>query len=503
MVQGIGRKERKCLLTKWKTDTRVRRRMALSVKQYGEKGAVIKMDSLNSFFAAMSGYVWGVPLLVLLVGTGIFLTLRLRLIQVSMLPHALRETFARPRSNEMGDVSHFQALMVALAATIGTGNIVGVATAISVGGPGALFWMWVTAAFGMATKYAEGVLAVKYRIVDEKGEMCGGPMYYLERGLGRKWLGVMFALFGSVAAFGIGNMVQANAVAGNLRETFGFNPWATGVVLSILTAAVIMGGIKNIGRVSAFMVPLMAVVYVAGCLMILFRYSHAVPSALYMVFHDAFTGTAATGGFIGAAVMLAIQKGVSRGVFSNESGMGSAPIAAAAAKTNEPCEQALVSMTGTFIDTIIVCSMTGLVLIVTGAWHSGGEVSALTKAAFDTGLPGNTGGYIVSFGIVFFAYSTIVGWAYYGEKCMEYLAGVKALLPYRTLYAAAVCLGAGAKLELVWNFADVMNGLMAVPNLIGLLGLSGVVVAETQRFLSSRKSPGNGEGEVAPGVRPG
>jgi AGCS family alanine or glycine:cation symporter len=454
------------------------------------------MNSLNHFFAALSGYVWGVPLLVLLVGTGVFLTTRLRLIQVSMLPHALHETFVRPRSNEMGDVSHFQALMVALAATIGTGNIVGVATAISVGGPGALFWMWVTAAFGMATKYAEGVLAVKYRIVDKKGEMCGGPMYYLERGLGCKWLGVVFAVFGSVAAFGIGNAVQANAVAGNLRETFGFNPWITGVVLSLLTAMVILGGIRNVGRVASWMVPVMATVYVAGCLIILFRFADAVPSALFLVLHDAFTGTAATGGFLGAALMLAIQKGVSRGVFSNESGMGSAPIAAAAAKTNEPCEQALVSMTGTFIDTIIVCTMTGLVLIVTGAWRSGGEISALTKSAFDIGLPGNSGGVIVTFGIVFFAYSTIIGWGYYGEKCIEYLAGVRALFPYRIFYAAVVCVGAGVKLELVWNFADVMNGLMAVPNLIGLLGLSGVVVAETQRFLSARNGAGTGEGEA-------
>lgn len=445
------------------------------------------MNSLNNFFAMLSGYVWGVPLLVLLVGTGILLTVRLRCIQIFMLPHALYETFLKPKSNEVGDISHFQALMIALAATIGTGNIIGVATAISIGGPGALFWMWVTAAFGMATKYAEGVLAVKYRVVDEKGEMCGGPMYYIERGLGRKWLGVLFAIFGSIAAFGIGNAVQANAVAGNLKETFGFNPWMTGGVLTVLTAMVILGGVKNIGRVSAWMVPVMAIVYVSGCLVILFRFAGDVPGALYLVFHDAFTGTAATGGFAGAFIMLAIQKGVSRGVFSNESGMGSAPIAAAAAKTNEPCEQALVSMTGTFIDTIIVCTMTGLVLIVTGAWHSGAEVSVLTKSAFDIGLPGNAGGYIVSFGIVFFAYSTIIGWAYYGEKCVEYLLGVKALLPYRLVYIGAVFIGASVKLELVWNFADVMNGLMAIPNLIGLLGLSGIVVAETERFLAARR----------------
>ena len=455
------------------------------------------MEQLNNFFAAASGYVWGVPLLVLLVGTGILLTVRLRGIQVTMLGHALRETFARSRENEMGDISHFKALMIALAATIGTGNIIGVATAISVGGPGALFWMWVTAAVGMATKYGEGVLAVKYRVVDENGEMAGGPMYYLERGLGQKWLGVLFALFGAIASFGIGNMVQANAVSGNLKEALGIDPLLTGVVLAACTAAVIIGGVKKIGNVAAVMVPVMAVVYVCGCLAILVRFAGEVPAAFALVFSDAFTGTAATGGFVGAAVMLAIQKGVSRGVFSNESGLGSAPIAAAAAKTNEPCQQALVSMTGTFIDTIIVCTMTGLVLIVTGAWHSGTEVAALTKSAFDIGLPGNAGGFIVSFGIIFFAYSTILGWAYYGEKCMEYLAGVRAVLPYRLIYSVSVAVGATVKLDLVWNFADVMNGLMAIPNLIGLVGLSGVIVAETNRFL--KETGGTGREPVTPG----
>ena len=455
------------------------------------------MEQLNNFFAAASGYVWGVPLLVLLVGTGILLTVRLRGIQVTMLGHALRETFARSRENEMGDISHFKALMIALAATIGTGNIIGVATAISVGGPGALFWMWVTAAVGMATKYGEGVLAVKYRVVDENGEMAGGPMYYLERGLGQKWLGVLFALFGAIASFGIGNMVQANAVSGNLKEALGIDPLLTGVVLAVCTAAVIIGGVKKIGNVAAVMVPVMAVVYVLGCLAILVRFAGEVPAAFALVFSDAFTGTAATGGFIGATVMLAIQKGVSRGVFSNESGLGSAPIAAAAAKTNEPCQQALVSMTGTFIDTIIICTMTGLVLIVTGAWHSGTEVAALTKSAFDIGLPGNAGGFIVSFGIIFFAYSTILGWAYYGEKCMEYLAGVRAVLPYRLIYSVSVAVGATVKLDLVWNFADVMNGLMAIPNLIGLVGLSGVIVAETNRFL--KETGGTGREPVTPG----
>ena len=455
------------------------------------------MEQLNNFFAAASGYVWGVPLLVLLVGTGILLTVRLRGIQVTMLGHALRETFARSRENEMGDISHFKALMIALAATIGTGNIIGVATAISVGGPGALFWMWVTAAVGMATKYGEGVLAVKYRVVDENGEMAGGPMYYLERGLGQKWLGVLFALFGAIASFGIGNMVQANAVSGNLKEALGIDPLLTGVVLAVCTAAVIIGGVKKIGNVAAVMVPVMAVVYVCGCLAILVRFAGEVPAAFALVFSDAFTGTAATGGFVGATVMLAIQKGVSRGVFSNESGLGSAPIAAAAAKTNEPCQQALVSMTGTFIDTIIVCTMTGMVLIVTGAWNSGAEVAALTKSAFDIGLPGNAGGFIVSFGIIFFAYSTILGWAYYGEKCMEYLAGVRAVLPYRLIYSVSVAVGATVKLDLVWNFADVMNGLMAIPNLIGLVGLSGVIVAETNRFL--KETGGTGREPVTPG----
>lgn len=445
------------------------------------------MEQLNNFMGTLSGYVWGVPLLVLLVGTGIFLTIRLKLIQVFMLPHALRETFIKPKKNETGDVSHFQALMIALAATIGTGNIIGVAAAISIGGPGALFWMWITAVFGMATKYAEGVLAVKYRITDENGEMAGGPMYYIERGLKLKWLAVLFALFGSIAAFGIGNMVQANSVAENLKDTFGVSPAIIGVILAICTALVIIGGVKKIGVVSSWMVPIMALVYVSGSVAILFRFADRVPNAFYMVFHDAFTGTAAIGGFAGSVIMLAIQKGVSRGVFSNESGLGSAPIAAAAAKTNEPCEQALVSMTGTFIDTIIVCTMTGLVLIVTDAWKSGAPVSAMTKSAFDIGLPGGFGGFIVTFGIVFFAYSTIIGWAYYGEKCFEYLFGVKTILPYRIIYSIFVAIGAAVKLDLVWNFADVMNGLMAIPNLIALLGLSGIIVAETNRFLAERK----------------
>lgn len=342
----------------------------------------------------------------------------------------------------------------------------------------------------MATKYAEGILAVKYRVVDENGEMSGGPMYYIEKGLKMKWLGMLFAFFGAFAAFGIGNMVQANAVAGNLLDSFNISPIVSGVFLAVLTGAVILGGVKRIGNVTGWIVPIMAVVYVLGCLFIIIKNISVVPGALGLVITSAFTGTAATGGFAGAVVMIAIQKGVSRGVFSNESGLGSAPIAAAAAKTNQPAEQALVSMTGTFLDTIIVCTMTGLVLIVTGVWSSGTEVVVMTKTAFTSGIPGGVGGFIVSFGIIFFAYSTILGWAYYGEKCMEYLLGIKSVLPYRIIYVIFVAIGASAKLGLVWNIADVFNGLMAIPNLIGLIGLSGIVVSETNKYLDTLKIPG-------------
>jgi len=447
------------------------------------------MEQLNEFFSVLSGYVWGAPMLILLVGTGILLTIRLRCLQVHKLIYALALTFRKDKDAEdqPGDISNFQALMTALAATIGTGNIIGVATAISVGGPGALFWMWVTAFFGMATKYGEAILAVKYRVIDENGEMAGGPMYYIEKGLGMRWLGLTFAFFGAVAAFGIGNMVQANAVAGSLKDAFGMSPIVTGLILAALTGVVVLGGVKRIGKITGIVVPVMAVIYVLGSLVILIRFASEVPAAFGLVFHDAFTGTAAVGGFAGAAVMIAIQKGVSRGVFSNESGLGSAPIAAAAAKTNHPAEQALVSMTGTFLDTIIVCTMTGLVLIVTGVWSSGAEVVSMTREAFAIGIPGGFGGFIVSFGIIFFAYSTILGWAYYGEKCMFYLLGEKSILPYRLAWIVFVAIGATVKLGLVWNISDVMNGLMAVPNLIGLLGLSGVIVAETNKYLDTLK----------------
>ncbi len=441
-------------------------------------------ENVAALLGEISGFVWGLPLILLLVGTGIFLTLRLRGLQVTQLGRALRIAFSRADTRAAGDISHFKALMTALAATVGIGNIAGVATAIAAGGPGAVFWMWMTAFFGMATKYSEAILAVKYRVVDENGDMSGGPMYYLERGLGLKWLGVLFALFGSLAAFGIGNMAQANTVAHALESSFGVQSWATGLVMAALTAAVILGGIKRIGTVAGVLVPVMAVIYiVAGVLVLILNYQ-AVPGALALILERAFTPTAATGGFAGAIVMQTIKMGVSRGLFSNESGLGSAPIVAAAAKTRNPFRQALVSMTGTFIDTIIVCTITGLVIVSTGSWETGQTGAELTVAAFSRGLPGDAGGVIIAVATVLFAYSTILGWAYYGEKCCEYLLGIRAVLTYRYLWVIAVFCGALLKLQMVWDFADIMNGLMAIPNLIGLIGLSGVIVAETRRYLA-------------------
>jgi alanine or glycine:cation symporter, AGCS family len=441
-------------------------------------------ENMAALLAEISGFVWGLPLILLLVGTGIFLTIRLRGLQVRQLGRALRIAFSREDTRAAGDISHFKALMTALAATVGIGNIAGVATAIAAGGPGAVFWMWMTAFFGMATKYSEAILAVKYRVVDENGDMSGGPMYYLERGLGIKWLGVLFALFGSLAAFGIGNMAQANTVAHALESSFGVRPEATGLVMAALTASVILGGIKRIGNVAGVLVPVMAVIYIVAGIIVLVLNYQAVPGALALILERAFTPTAATGGFAGAIVMQTIKMGVSRGLFSNESGLGSAPIVAAAARTRNPFRQALVSMTGTFIDTIIVCTITGLVIVSTGTWKYGQTGAELTVAAFSSGLPGDSGGVIIAVATVLFAYSTILGWAYYGEKCCEYLLGIRAVLTYRYLWVIAVFCGALLKLRMVWDFSDIMNGLMAIPNLIGLIGLSGVIVAETRRYLA-------------------
>ena len=444
---------------------------------------------MSMWLDRICGWVWGVPLLALLVGTGVFLTFRLRGIQFRGLLRGLRLAFGRTSEGGAGDLSHFQSLMTALAATIGNGNIVGVATALMVGGPGALFWMWMAAVFGMATKYAEALLAVEYRIVDERGEMSGGPMYYLARGLRQPWMGVFFAVAGACAAFGIGNMVQANAVAVALKESAGVPPWASGCVMCVLTGVVLLGGVRRIGRVSGWLVPWMALIYIAGSAVILVRFADRIPGALLMVFRDAFTGTAATGGFAGATMLIAARRDIARGLFSNEAGLGSAPIAAAAARTPHPVPQALVSMTGTFLDTIVVCTFTGLVLLVTGVWSGGGEAPAITRAGFAAGLPGIWGGTVVTVGITLFAYSTIIGWAYYGEKCIEYLLGIRAVIPYRVLWTAAVLVGTSLKLATVWTLSDIMNGLMALPNLAGLLLLSGVVVRRTREYFARPLAP--------------
>jgi len=437
-------------------------------------------------------------MLVLLGGTGVFLTVRLKGVQFHGLLHGLYMAFiVRREKGAQGDISHFQALMTALAATVGTGNIAGVATAVAAGGPGALFWMWVTGIFGMATKYGEAVLAVKYRTVDDKGEMAGGPMYYLRDGLKQPWLGFLFALFAALAAFGIGNMVQTNSVADAVSSSFGVTPWITGIVLAVLTGAVVLFGIKGIGRVTGVLVPVMIVAYMVGACLLLVLHIEQLPAALGLVFKHAFSPVAAAGGFAGAVVKEAVRFGVARGVFSNESGLGSAPIAAAAAQTSNPVSQALVSMTQTFIDTIVVCSLTGLSIIVTGAWTSGETGASLTLKAFSSGLPWTVGwgdltvgGLVVTVGLILFAYSTILGWCYYGEKSLEFILGGRAVIPYRVAFVLLAAVGAVLKLELVWNLSDCMNGLMAFPNLLGLLFLSGVIANETRKYFEGRRGGG-------------
>jgi len=442
---------------------------------------------MTEVLSAISGFVWGPFLLVpLLLLTGLYLTIVLRGLQFRILGRALYlALITRKEATEEGDISHYQALMTALAATIGTGNIVGVATAIAAGGPGALFWMWVTALVGMATKYSEGYLGVKYRVIDAAGERLGGPMEYLTRGVGGNFgriLGLLFAIFASIAAFGIGNMVQSNAVSGALESTFGVPRWITGIVLVVGAGAVILGGIKSIGRFAGFFVPLMAVLYMLGATVVLVINYADIPAAIALIFTDAFTGTAAVGGFAGAGVMAAIRFGVARGIFSNESGLGTGGIAAAAAQTTVPARQAMVSMTQTFIDTIIVVSFTGLVIITTGLWREGLDGAALTTAAFSEGMPGNWGGIIVAVGLSMFAFSTLLGWAYYGERNMDFLFGRRAVTPYRLAFIVAIFIGTVLALEPLWLLADILNGLMALPNLIGLLLLSGVVARESLAY---------------------
>ena len=438
----------------------------------------------------IDNFIWGPPLLVLLVGTGILLTIRLHLLQIFKLPKALSLIF-RAQNAGSGDIDSFKALCTALSATVGTGNIVGVATAIHAGGPGALFWMWMAAFFGMATKYAEGLLAVKYRETDEKGEIAGGPMYYIKNGMGEKykWLGGLFAFFGVlVAYFGIGTFAQVNSIVDITKMTIGLDPVWTGAILTIFVAAITIGGLQSIAAAASRIVPAMAFIYFLSTIGVLLVFADKVPAAVSMIFESAFTTTAATGGFLGATVMMAMKNGVARGVFSNESGLGSAPIvAAAAAKTKWPAEQGLISMTGTFIDTIIICTLTGLTLVVTGVWCGMENGAALTNAAFTSAFP-VFGGYMLLIGLVLFAFTTILGWNYYGERCMIYLVGTKGVLPYRLVFILLIASGAFLKLEAIWILADIVNGLMAIPNLIALLFLSGICVRETKKYMDHLKT---------------
>ena len=440
----------------------------------------------------IDAFVWGPPLLVLLVGTGILLTFRLKLLQVFKLPQALGLIFSA-KNDGSGDVNSFKALCTALAATVGTGNIVGVATAIKAGGPGALFWMWMAAFFGMATKYSECLLAVKYRTVDANGNISGGPMYYIENGLGKKYkpLAVMFAIFGVLCAyFGIGTFAQVNSIVEITQISAGIPVVYTGIALTVVVAAVTIGGLKSIATVAAKVVPAMALLYFLTTVGIMIVFADQVPAAIATVLNSAFTPTAAQGGFLGATVMLAMRSGVARGVFSNESGLGSAPIVAAAAKTKWAAEQGLVSMTGTFIDTIIICTLTGLSLVVSGVWCGPLNGAAMTESAFTMAFPA-FGSMLLLVGLVLFAFTTILGWNYYGERCVEYLMGVKAILPYRIIFICLIACGPFLKLEEIWVLADIVNGLMAIPNLIALIALSGVVVAETkayQKHLAEQKN---------------
>ena len=452
------------------------------------------MELIREALKLVSGYVWGPPMLVLLFGTHVYLTFRLRVPQRYLLT-AIRISFSRKREGE-GDVSQFGALTTALAATIGTGNIVGVATAVAAGGPGAVLWMWLTGVFGIATKFSEARLAVKYRVTTPKGLMAGGPMYVLERGLNARWLGIVFASFTAITAFGIGNMVQANSIAQLVKEGLSshgataahaaHSVWWTGAILTVLTAVVILGGIRSIAAWCEKLVPFMAVFYVLGCLALLVHHFERLPESLRLILTSAFSGHAAVGGFLGAGIREAMRYGIARGLFSNESGLGSAPIVAAAAQTRNPARQALVSSTGTFWDTVVVCAMTGLVLVNSGGFTRGLNGAALTRAAFeDLGVIGPA---ILTVGLLTFVFSTILGWEYYGERAAEYLFGKSAVTPYRLLWVGAVMLGSVTSLGAVWDFADITNGLMAIPNLISLLLLSPVIVQLTREYFARKEN---------------
>lgn len=440
------------------------------------------MEAINSFFTAFSAFLWGWPMIVLLLGTHIFLTIRLRFPQRKIFK-AIALSVKRDKQ-ATGDVSQFGALATALAATIGTGNIIGVATAIALGGPGAVFWCWLTGVFGISTKYAEGLLAVKYRVKTKRGQMIGGPMYALEKGLGWKWLAVLFAIFATLASFGIGSTVQANAISTLVENQYNVSPYISGLVVTALGAAVIVGGVKSIAKVCGMLVPFMAIFYVLGCIYILFvNHAYLLP-ALQVIFDSAFTTKAAGGGFAGSTLIMAARYGIARGLFSNESGLGSAPIVAAAAQTRNPVRQALVSSTATFWDTVVICALTGLVITSSIIaypdidYHNG---AALTKVAFSK-IP-YIGAPLLTFGLSTFAFSTTLGWSYYGERCVEYLKGKRWMLFYRMIYIVSIFVGSVVNLALVWNLADCMNALMAIPNLLSLICLSGIIVHETRKYL--------------------
>lgn len=446
------------------------------------------MELIENYLEMIRDYVWGMPLLILLLGTGIYLTWILKGIQFSYLGYAFKQIFAPQKENAEGDINPYEALMTTLAGAIGTGSIVGVSTALAIGGLGALFWMWVTALLGMATKYAESLLAIKYRNIDARGEMIGGPMEYIEKGLNMKWLAVVFAVFGAIAAIGTGNLVQVNSISAAVNEVWSVDPLTSGVVLAALTAAVVIGGIRSIGHVAGVLVPVMALLYVSAGLYIIVIHAQEIPAVFGQIISSAFDFKSIGGGIAGSAFLIALQTGVSRSVFSNEAGLGISSIAAAAARTDLPGRQAMINMTGALISTIVVCTITGLAIAVSGsltAVNADGQLlngAAMAIHAFEGSIVG--GSYIVTIGLIMFAFTTVMAWGYYGEKCFEYLFGTRYVMAYRILYCLLVIPGAAIKLELAWLVADITNGLMAIPNLIALLGLSTVIVTETKEFLS-------------------
>ena len=451
------------------------------------------MEQITNFVGWLNGIVWGVPMLVLILGVGVYLTIGLRLLSILKIPFGFSLLWrGRIPGKEKGEISPFNALMTSLSATIGTGNIAGVATAIFLGGPGAIFWMWMTALVGMATKYAEAVCAVKYRETDERGKHVGGPMYYIKNGLGAQWqwLAVLFALFAGIAGFGIGNMVQSNSIAAALQSNFAVPEWITGVVLLVLVGAVLLGGLQRISSIAGALVPIMAIAYIAASTIVLAINADQIPTAFGLIFTHAFSPTAATGGFAGAAVWMAIRFGVARGVFSNEAGLGSAPIAHAAAQTKGPVSQGLVAMLGTFIDTLIVCTFTALAILTTDVWTSGATGAALTSAAFDSALPG-LGGPIIAVSLSVFAFTTILGWSYYCERSLQFLFGPMIIKPFRALWSVAAFVGTTLKLSFVWLLADTLNAMMAIPNLIALALLSPMVFKITREFFESRGASEN------------